>query len=123
MPHLRPSLLTLTLLLLLSSPAAAGQGPSRKTRPVQTKGPEGLRAPQERAAPPVPTSAFSKPAVRGAETEARVLPVYASDNYISLLAGERRRIRLAVPGPTRGMNAEVKGWNVRAATIPVVAAR
>ena len=86
-----------------------------------------MRAPQERATPPVPTSAFSKPAakpaVRGAETGARVLPVYASDNSISLLAGERRRIRLAVPGPTRGMNAEVKGWNVRAATIHVVAAR
>jgi hypothetical protein len=127
MPHLRPSLLTLTLLRLLSSPAAAGPGSSRKTWPVRTKGQEGLRAPRERATLPVPTSAFSKPAakpaVRDAETGARVLPIYASDNYISLLPGERRRIDIAVPGATRGMNAEVKGWNVRAATIPGVAAR
>ncbi|HEX7312459.1 MAG TPA: hypothetical protein VF297_00820 [Pyrinomonadaceae bacterium] len=61
--------------------------------------------------------------LRDAETGARVLPVYASDNYISLLPGERRRVTVEVPRPTRGMNVELKGWNVRAASIPVVAAR
>ena len=103
---------------------------------MQTKGREGLRAPQERSTLPAPTSAFSKPAakpfVRGARragraarrrTGARVLPVYASDNCISLLPGERRRVHIEVPAPTRGMNVEVKGWNVRAATAPVVAGR
>ena len=61
--------------------------------------------------------------LRDAETGARVLPAYASDNYISLVPGERRRITIEVPAPTRGMNVEVKGWNVRAATAPVVAKR
>ena len=58
-----------------------------------------------------------------AATGGRVLPVYASDNYISLVPGERRRIDIEAPGPIRGMNVEVKGWNVRAAVIPVVAER
>lgn len=61
--------------------------------------------------------------VRDAETGARVLPVYASDNYISLLLGEARRINIEVPKPTRSMTIELKGWNVRGAVIPIVAAR
>ena len=61
--------------------------------------------------------------VRDADTGARVLPVYASDNYVSLVPGERRRITIEVPKPTRGMTVEVKGWNVRRSLVPVVAAR
>ena len=61
--------------------------------------------------------------VRDAETGARVLPVYASDNYVSLLPGEGRRITIEVPKPTRGMTVELKGWNVRGSVVPVVAAR
>jgi hypothetical protein len=61
--------------------------------------------------------------LRDARTGARVLPVYASDNYVSLLPGEQRRINIEVPKPTRDMTVEVKGWNVRGQIVPVVAAR
>lgn len=61
--------------------------------------------------------------LRDAETGARVLPAYASDNYVSLVPGERRRITIEVPEPPPGMNVEVKGWNVRRALVPVAHAR
>ena len=61
--------------------------------------------------------------LRDAATGGRVLPVYASDNYVSLLPGAGRRITIEVPEPTRGMTVELKGWNVRRALIPVAAAR
>ena len=61
--------------------------------------------------------------VRDAESRGRVLPAYASDNYVSLLPGERRRIFIEVPKPTRAVAVELKGWNVRGAFIPVAAAR
>lgn len=61
--------------------------------------------------------------VRDAATGERVLPVYASDNYVSLVPGEQRRITVEVPGAARDLTVELKGWNVRRALIPVVAAR
>ena len=61
--------------------------------------------------------------LRDAATRGRVLPAYASDNYVSLLPSESRRIHIEVPKPARGMTVELKGWNVRAASIPVAAAR
>jgi len=61
--------------------------------------------------------------LRDAATGERVLPAYASDNYVSLVPGERRRIDIEVPGAARGMEIELKGWNVRRAFIPVVVAR
>ena len=61
--------------------------------------------------------------VRDAATGARVLPAYASDNYVSLLPGEGRRITVEVPAPAGGLTIELKGWNVRAASFAVAAAR
>jgi hypothetical protein len=61
--------------------------------------------------------------VRDAATGARVLPAYASDNYFSLLPGESRRVAVEVPKPARGLAVELKGWNVRGSSVPVVAAR
>ena len=61
--------------------------------------------------------------LRDAATGARVLPAYASDNYVSLVPGERRRLTIEVPGAAREMAVELKGWNVRRALVPVVAAR
>jgi hypothetical protein len=61
--------------------------------------------------------------VRDAATGARVLPAYADDNYVSLLPGEGRRINVRVPKPARSMSVELKGWNVRAASVAAVAAR
>ncbi len=54
-------------------------------------------------------------------TGKRVLPAYFSDNYVSLLAGESKVIEIDCPkGAEAGQLAlNLRGWNVRAATIPV----
>lgn len=77
MSRFRLPLLTLTLLPFLLTPTAYGQG-SKKTWPVQTKGQDGLREPQERATLPVPTSGFSKPLAKPVERGAPSLARRAS---------------------------------------------
>jgi beta-galactosidase/beta-glucuronidase len=57
--------------------------------------------------------------LRDAVTKARVLPAYASDNFVSLLPGEARRITIEVPTTARGAAVELKGWNVRGSFTPV----
>jgi hypothetical protein len=52
-----------------------------------------------------------------------VLPAYASDNFVSLLPGENRRVTIEVPARVRDAAVELKGWNVRNAFIPVTPAR
>ena len=52
---------------------------------------------------------------------ARILPVYLSDNYVSLLPGETRAIEIeypaiAAPGPAR---LEIRGWNLSTIAIPI----
>jgi beta-galactosidase/beta-glucuronidase len=51
----------------------------------------------------------------------RVLPVYASDNFVALLPGERRRISLEFPRTLSNGRLQVSltGWNVRGMTVPV----
>ena len=46
---------------------------------------------------------------------APVLPAYASDNYVSLLPHERRRIEIEYPEDlsARPLNVEAEGWNVQ----------
>jgi beta-galactosidase/beta-glucuronidase len=61
--------------------------------------------------------------LRDAATRARVLPAYASDNFVSLLPGEARRVRIEVPARVRDVAVELKGWNVRDALVPVTLAR
>lgn len=61
--------------------------------------------------------------VRDATTHERVLPAYASDNFVSFLPGEMRRVTIEVPARARDMAIELKGWNVRNALIPVTRAR
>lgn len=61
--------------------------------------------------------------LRDARTRARVLPAYASDNFVSLLPGEARRVRIETPARARAAVVELKGWNVRHAFIPVTPAR
>jgi hypothetical protein len=61
--------------------------------------------------------------LRDARTRARVLPAYASDNFVSLLPGENRRVTIEVPARVRDAAVELKGWNVRNAFIPVTPAR
>jgi hypothetical protein len=59
--------------------------------------------------------------IRKQSTNARLLPAYASDNFVSLLPGEKRRISVEVPqtagnGP---MQVSFSGWNVRRSVVPV----
>jgi beta-galactosidase/beta-glucuronidase len=61
--------------------------------------------------------------LRDARTRARVLPAYASDNYVSLLPGESRRVQIETPARVRDGVVELKGWNVRGAFVPVAHAR
>jgi hypothetical protein len=50
----------------------------------------------------------------------RILPAFYSDNYISLLPGERRVIEIRYP-PASPAPAKVRldGWNVASATVPI----
>jgi hypothetical protein len=51
----------------------------------------------------------------------RVLPVYASDNFVALLPGEQRRITLEFPvaASSGRMQVSLTGWNIRGITVPV----
>ena len=59
--------------------------------------------------------------LRDARTNAPALPAYQSDNFISLLPGERRRVTIEAPTTTatREMRVALTGWNVRASAVPV----
>jgi len=49
----------------------------------------------------------------------RVLPAYYSDNYVSLLPGERREITVEYPQGTGATQIGIRGWNVISQTVPV----
>ena len=55
----------------------------------------------------------------------RILPAYYSDNYISLLPGEGRKIEIKYPSKDHAGPVEItlRGWNVVAGNISVDAAR
>jgi hypothetical protein len=59
--------------------------------------------------------------LRNADTGARILPAYASDNYCSLLPGERKTItiRCATKDAAKNMNISLDGWNIAPSTISV----
>jgi hypothetical protein len=51
----------------------------------------------------------------------RILPAYLSDNYVSLLPGERRDIEIEYPAsaPRAEPQLAIRGWNVPSQTVPV----
>ncbi|HEY0321788.1 MAG TPA: LamG-like jellyroll fold domain-containing protein [Pyrinomonadaceae bacterium] len=59
--------------------------------------------------------------LRNQKGNARVLPAYASDNFVSLLPGEKRRITVEVPATASNvpMQLSVTGWNVRGISVPI----
>jgi hypothetical protein len=58
------------------------------------------------------------------ERGARVLPAYYSDNYLTLLPGETRRIEVRCPsGPAQCAHVALRGWNVETRDISVEGAR
>jgi hypothetical protein len=66
---------------------------------------------------------MNKVTLRLASTGARVLPAYASDNYIGLLPGETRQIVIECPASAAAGNLQVglTGWNTRSAKADVPA--
>ncbi len=65
---------------------------------------------------------MNKVTLRNASTSTRVLPAYASDNYVALLPGETRRIEVECPSDAvaAGLQAELTGWNTLPATAAVI---
>jgi beta-galactosidase/beta-glucuronidase len=59
--------------------------------------------------------------LRNAGTGTRVLPAYASDNYITLLPGDKRRLTIAYPAKAApdALQVTCEGWNVPRVTLPV----
>ncbi len=54
----------------------------------------------------------------------RTLPVYYSDNYVTLLPGASKRVEIRCPtGGARCARIELRGWNVRPASVSVIPAR
>jgi len=55
--------------------------------------------------------------LRAAKTGARVLPVYYSDNYFSLLPGESHEVRIESPGAAADVSVTADGWNIEPADL------
>jgi hypothetical protein len=57
-------------------------------------------------------------------TGAEMLPAFYSDNYVSLLPGERRSVTIELPKveSARGMRVKLRGWNLADASVEVGAA-
>ncbi len=55
----------------------------------------------------------------------RILPVFPSDNYVSLLPGEQRSLTIAGVdrAASEALSVSIDGWNVTPQTVPVAAAR
>ncbi len=69
---------------------------------------------------PAPALA-AKLTLLNASNNARILPAYLSDNYVSLLAGETREIDIEYPNSAASSPPQIalRGWNITPATIPV----
>ena len=68
-----------------------------------------------------PVAFFNRLALVDPATQKRILPVFYSDNYVSVLPGESRTVTLDYP-PTPGVPApqvSVEGWNVDRQLLPV----
>ncbi|MEO8414157.1 MAG: glycoside hydrolase family 2 TIM barrel-domain containing protein [Ginsengibacter sp.] len=60
-----------------------------------------------------PVAFFNRLSVVNATTKQRILPVFYSDNYMSVLPGEQKRITIDyAPGARENAMVELYGWNV-----------
>jgi hypothetical protein len=59
--------------------------------------------------------------LRNAADGTRVLPAYASDNYVSFLPGEKKSItiRCITKDAPKALQVTLDGWNIAPATLPV----
>jgi hypothetical protein len=60
--------------------------------------------------------------LRNATNNERILPVYASDNYLNLLPGEKKTItlRCAKKDAAASMTVTLDGWNIHPAAVKVI---
>jgi len=49
----------------------------------------------------------------------RVLPVLYSDNYVTVMPGEPRRVEIRCPSGSHCSRIQIRGWNVEPATVNV----
>jgi hypothetical protein len=50
----------------------------------------------------------------------RVLPVLYSDNYVTVLPGEPRRVNIRCPAGAQCSRIQIRGWNVEPAVVSIV---
>ena len=57
---------------------------------------------------------FNRLALVDADSKERLLPMFSSDNYITLLPNERKKIILmSNPVKSKKMEVSIEGWNVK----------
>jgi hypothetical protein len=67
-----------------------------------------------------PIAFFNRISLINSQTKQRLLPAFYSDNYISVLPGENKKIEIDyTPAANENAAVEVKGWNVEERVIAV----
>jgi hypothetical protein len=67
-----------------------------------------------------PVAFFNRLSLVNTQTKKRILPTFYSDNYISVLPGESKKISIDyTPAVSDNAALEVKGWNVEERVIEI----
>ncbi|KAA6337455.1 Exo-beta-D-glucosaminidase [termite gut metagenome] len=67
-----------------------------------------------------PVAFFNRISLIDAKTSKRILPAFYDDNYVSVLPGEGKKIVIKyIPKANITPQIEVRGWNVKAHTLPL----
>ena len=67
-----------------------------------------------------PIAFFNRISLINSQTKQRLLPAFYSDNYISVLPGENKKIEIDyTPAANENAAVEVKGWNVTESVIEI----
>ncbi|MGQ7868016.1 glycoside hydrolase family 2 protein [Sunxiuqinia sp. sy24] len=70
--------------------------------------------------PNAPVAFFNRLAVVDAQTNERILPLFANDNYVSLVPGDEKIIELECPlADSRNWKIAVEGWNFDKQYFPI----
>jgi hypothetical protein len=60
-----------------------------------------------------PVAFFNRVAVVNAKTKERILPAFYSDNYVSVLPGEKKTVTISYPAANSNVALQLYGWNVK----------
>ncbi len=72
--------------------------------------------------PDAPVAFFNRLSLIDPQTKKRLLPVFYSDNYLSILPGEQKTVTIDyTPDPNAFPLLEIRGWNVEVKQYPVTA--